>query len=379
MIFVANKKISCYNDDNDNREISRRCNMKNVIVRLENFGKSFGKKEVIKNINLDIYEGEFLTLLGASGCGKTTILRSIAGLDIPSKGKVYIDNEDVTFLEPPKRQVNTIFQNYALFPLMTVYDNIAFGLRMKKMDEEEIKIRVEEMLELVHLEGYEQRFPKDLSGGEQQRVSLARGLINRPRVLLLDEPLSALDLKLRKKMQIELKMLQKKLGITFIYVTHDQDEALSMSDRIVILKNGKIEQVDTPSLIYSHPNSLYVAEFIGDANVFTSKVFNIDYEKNLIYFENGMVANKNGNFKIGDKATIVIRPENIKVSGRIREENSFRSEIQELIYDGSSVNLIFNIDKKIVKVLIYGNDKTYNVGQILNLYWDIPDLVVFDR
>ena len=353
--------------------------MKNVIVKLENFGKSFGKKEVIKNVNLEIYEGEFLTLLGSSGCGKTTILRSISGLDTPSKGKVYIDNEDVTFLEPPKRQVNTIFQNYALFPLMTVYDNIAFGLRMKKVDEDEIKKRVDEMLDLVHLEGYENRFPKELSGGEQQRVSLARGLINRPRVLLLDEPLSALDLKLRKKMQIELKMLQKKLGITFVYVTHDQDEALSMSDRIVILRNGKIEQVDTPSMIYDRPNSLYVAEFVGDANVFESKVFNIDYEKELIYLENGMIAHRTKNFKVGDKVSIVIRPENIKISGRIKEENCFRSEIKELIYDGNSVNLIFNIDKRIVKVLVFGNDKSYSVGQTLNLYWDIEDLVVFDR
>ena len=205
--------------------------MEKVLVKLEGFGKSYGKKEVIKNIDLEIYEGEFLTLLGSSGCGKTTILRSISGLDVPTVGKVYIDGEDVTYLEPPKRQVNTIFQNYALFPLMNIYDNIAFGLRMKKVPEDEIKKRVDEMLELVHLEGYEKRFPRELSGGEQQRVSLARGLINRPKVLLLDEPISALDLKLRKMMQIELKMLQRKLGITFVYVTHDQDEALSMSDR----------------------------------------------------------------------------------------------------------------------------------------------------
>ena len=245
--------------------------MKKVIVRLEGFGKSYGKKEVIKDIDLEVYEGEFLTLLGSSGCGKTTILRSISGLDIPTYGKVYIDDEDVTNLEPPKRQVNTIFQNYALFPLMNIYDNIAFGLRMKKVSEDEIKKRVNEMLELVHLEGYEHRFPRDLSGGEQQRVSLARGLVNRPKVLLLDEPLSALDLKLRKKMQIELKMLQRKLGITFIYVTHDQDEALSMSDRIVVLRNGKIEQIDSPTDIYDKPNSLYVAEFIGDANSFVTK------------------------------------------------------------------------------------------------------------
>ena len=214
--------------------------MDKVLVRLENFGKNYGKKEVIKNINLDIYEGEFLTLLGSSGCGKTTILRSISGLDVPTFGKVYIDGEDVTLLAPPKRHVNTIFQNYALFPLMNIYDNIAFGLRMKKVPEDEIKKRVDEMLDLVHLVGYEKRFPNDLSGGEQQRVSLARGLINRPRVLLLDEPISALDLKLRKMMQIELKMLQRKLGITFIYVTHDQDEALTMSDRIVILNKGII-------------------------------------------------------------------------------------------------------------------------------------------
>jgi len=352
--------------------------MKKVIVRLEGFGKSYGKKEVIKDIDLEVYEGEFLTLLGSSGCGKTTILRSISGLDIPTYGKVYIDDEDVTNLEPPKRQVNTIFQNYALFPLMNIYDNIAFGLRMKKVSEDEIKKRVNEMLELVHLEGYEHRFPRDLSGGEQQRVSLARGLVNRPKVLLLDEPLSALDLKLRKKMQIELKMLQRKLGITFIYVTHDQDEALSMSDRIVVLRNGKIEQIDSPTDIYDKPNSLYVAEFIGDANSFVTKVSNIDYEKKLVYFENGMVA-KNNNYKVGDKVDIVIRPENIKISGKLKEKNSFSSKVQELIYDGSSTKLIFNIDKTLVKVVVFGNDKKYEVGQELNLYWDIEDLVVFGR
>jgi len=353
--------------------------MKKVIVRLEGFGKSFGKKEVIKDIDLEVYEGEFLTLLGSSGCGKTTILRSISGLDTPTYGKVYIDDEDVTFFEPPKRHVNTIFQNYALFPLMNIYDNIAFGLRMKKVPEDEIKKRVEQMLKLVHLEGYENRFPKDLSGGEQQRVSLVRGLINKPRVLLLDEPLSALDLKLRKKMQIELKMLQRKLGITFIYVTHDQDEALSMSDRIVVLRNGKIEQIDSPTDIYDKPNSLYVAEFIGDANSFVSKITDIDYDKKLLYFENGMIANKNDNYKIGDKVDIVIRPENIKISSKVKNHNSFRAVIKEMIYDGSSTKLIFDYDKKIVKVVVFGNDKNYAVGQEINLYWDIEDLVVFGR
>ena len=246
--------------------------MKNVIVKLENFSKNYGNKTIIKNLNLEVYEGEFLTLLGSSGCGKTTILRSISGLDYPTSGKIYIDGVDVTNLEPQKREVNTIFQNYALFPLMTVEDNIAFGLKMKKVPKEEIKKRVKKMIELVHLEGYEKRKPKQLSGGEQQRVSIVRGLINNPKVLLLDEPLSALDLKLRKKMQIELKNLQRKLGITFIYVTHDQDEALTMSDRIVVLNHGKIEQVGTPVEIYDYPNSLFVANFIGETNVFKGVV-----------------------------------------------------------------------------------------------------------
>ena len=351
--------------------------MKKVIVKLEGFGKNYGKKEVIKDINLEIYEGEFLTLLGSSGCGKTTILRSISGLDIPTFGKVYIDSVDVTNLEPPKREVNTIFQNYALFPLMNIYDNIAFGLRMKKVDEEEIEKRVKEMLELVHLEGYENRFPRDLSGGEQQRVSLARGLINRPKVLLLDEPLSALDLKLRKAMQIELKMLQRKLGITFIYVTHDQDEALSMSDRIVVLRNGKIEQIDSPNDIYDKPNSLYVAEFIGDANTFKSKIKDIDDK--YLYLENGMVGNINGEYDVGDNVDIVIRPENIKISNSLKEKNSFSGIVKELIYDGSSTKLIFKMDNKLIKVVVFGNDKVYKVKQELNLYWDIEDIVIFGR
>lgn len=351
--------------------------MGKVIVKLENFGKCYGKKEVIKDINLEIYDGEFLTLLGSSGCGKTTILRSIAGLDIPTTGKIFLEGEDVTNLEPAKRQVNTIFQNYALFPLMNIYDNLAFGLRMKKVDEEEIAKRIKEMLELVHLEGYEKRFPRDLSGGEQQRVSLARGLINRPKVLLLDEPLSALDLKLRKMMQIELKMLQRKLGITFVYVTHDQDEALSMSDRIVVLKNGNIEQVASPNDIYDKPNSLYVAEFIGDANVFKTKVVNI--EKGMVYFDNNMISKYDKVYGVDEEVDIVIRPENIKISREEKKNNSFVGVVKELIFDGSSTKLIFNINKQMVKVVVFGNDKTYQVGQKLNLYWDIEDLVVFKR
>ena len=221
----------------------------NVIVKLENVSKKFDDKYVIKNFSLDIYEGEFITLLGSSGCGKTTVLRMISGLENVTSGKVYIDSKDVTNVDATKREVNTIFQNFALFPKMTVKENVAFGLRMKKVEEKEIEKKVSFAIDLVKLKGYENRYPHDLSGGQQQRVAIARGIVMNPKVLLLDESLCSLDLKLRKSMQIELKKLQKKLGITFIYVTHAQDEALSMSDRIAIINKGDIVQLDTPENI----------------------------------------------------------------------------------------------------------------------------------
>ena len=351
--------------------------MKKVIVKLENFSKSYGNKEIIKNIDLDVYEGEFLTLLGSSGCGKTTILRSISGLDYPTSGTVYIDGEDVTNLEPPKRKVNTIFQNYALFPLMTIEDNIAFGLKMKKVPKEEIKKRVQEMLELVHLEGYEKRKPSELSGGEQQRVSIVRGLINNPKVLLLDEPLSALDLKLRKKMQIELKQLQKKLGITFIYVTHDQDEALSMSDRIVVLRDGNIEQIGSPVEVYENPNSLYVADFLGEANVFSGEIINVTPNKSMVKInEEENFAILNTDIEIGSKINIIVRPENMKISKTERKTNCMSGKVYEQIYDGAFTKILIKVGKKVVKALISGNDKLYNIGDIVYLYWTIEDSII---
>lgn len=354
--------------------------MKKVIVKLENYSKSFNKKEIIKDINLEVYEGEFLTLLGSSGCGKTTILRSISGLDYPTTGKIYIDGKDVTKLEPPKRQVNTIFQNYALFPLMTIEENIGFGLKMKKTPKEIINKRVQEMLELVHLQGYEKRKPSELSGGEQQRVSIVRGLINNPKVLLLDEPLSALDLKLRKKMQIELKQLQKKLGITFIYVTHDQEEALSMSDRIVVLKDGKIEQIGSPIEVYENPKTLYVADFLGEANVFESTILEITNEKSRVIIDDNdkCFILKNDN-KVNDKINIIIRPENIKISKTPKENNCFEGQIYDQIYDGAFTKILIKYNKKTIKVLISGNDKLYNKGDIVYFYWTIEDSIVLNR
>lgn len=343
-----------------------------VIVKLEDFSKSFGDKEVIKKINLEIYEGEFFTFLGSSGCGKTTILRSISGLDQPTEGKVYIDDEDVTFLEPQKRKVNTIFQNYALFPLMTIYDNVAFGLRMKGVDEKEVDKKVKEMLSLVHLDGYEDRLPKDLSGGEQQRVAIIRGLINSPRVLLLDEPLSALDSKLRKEMQIDLKRLQKKLGTTFIYVTHSQDEALTMSDRICLLNKGHIQQLGTPNEMYETPSSMYTADFIGEINKFTCFVINkkILLDEYVLKYDNLKELNDK-------KVKVLVRPENIKIT-KTKKDNCLEAEVKEIIYDGATTKINLKSKSYTIKALIMGNDNKFNVGDSVYLSWDDEDALILE-
>ena len=242
--------------------------MTDTILSLENIEKSFDGEEVLKNISLDIGRGEFVTLLGSSGCGKTTTIRIVAGLLTPDSGKVVLNGKDITMLAPEKRDVNTVFQNYALFPHMNVEKNIGYGLKLKKMPANEIKAEVEKALSLVQLEGFEKRNPSQLSGGQKQRVAIARAIVNKPSVLLLDEPLGALDLMLRRQMQTELKKLQKALGITFIYLTHDQEEALNMSSRIVVMRNGNIEQIGTPSEVYDTPKTAFVAEFVGGANLY---------------------------------------------------------------------------------------------------------------
>lgn len=240
---------------------------KNYILQLKGVRKAFGDTQVLKGIDLNIAKGEFITLLGASGCGKTTTLRIIAGLETPDKGQVFLDGQDITGLEPNKRSVNTVFQSYALFPHMNVAENIGYGLKLKKVPKNLIAQKVKEMLELVQLPGYEKRMPEQLSGGQRQRVAIARALVNEPKVLLLDEPLGALDLKLRRQMQLELKRLQKQLQITFIYITHDQEEAINMSDRIAVMNHGVLEQVGTPNEIYYQPRTSYVAGFVGNANI----------------------------------------------------------------------------------------------------------------
>ncbi|MBQ8681609.1 MAG: ABC transporter ATP-binding protein [Bacilli bacterium] len=340
------------------------------IVRLENISKCYVKdKYVIRDCSLSVYEGEFLTILGPSGCGKTTVLRMISGLEMVSGGKVFLDGEDVTEIDAVKRPVNTIFQNFALFPHMTIEDNVGYGLKMKKVPKNEIKRRVKEMLDLVQLSGYEKRKPSQLSGGEQQRVAIARGLINKPKVLLLDEPLSSLDLKLKKQMQLELKRLQKKLGITFIYVTHAQDEALTMSDRIIIFKDGKIEQEGKPKEIYHHPNSLFVADFIGDSNILNGTVIKKTEVFTVIRLVNDdYVRIKSKEFELGDKVSIVVRPEDIHIK-RKDASNWLEAKVKDVIYNGNFTRVIAIYQNQEIKINTEV-DEEYHKGDIIYLDLD---------
>ena len=278
--------------------------MSEISLELKNIKKSFQEGEdVLDGICLTAKKGEFVTLLGSSGCGKTTTLRIIAGLEQPDSGQVFLNGKDVTGLEPNRRNVNTVFQNYALFPHMNVVDNISYGLKLKKTPKAEISRRVKEMLELVQLTGFEKRKPSELSGGQRQRVAIARALVNNPEVLLLDEPLGALDLQLRRAMQHELKHLQKKLGITFIYITHDQEEAINMSDTIAVMNHGRFEQIGTPDEIYNHPKTSYVAAFVGNANILK-----------------GTVAEKNGHHikvKLGDEVASIDTEEKVNVGENV--------------------------------------------------------------
>ena len=295
----------------------------------------------MKDLNLSIEEGEFLTLLGSSGCGKTTTLRMIAGFEEPTTGTIMVEGERVEDKEPFERNVNTVFQSYALFPHKTIYDNIAYGLKMKKVPKAEIKKRVSEMMEMVQLGGFEKRYPSQMSGGQKQRVAIARALINRPRVLLLDEPLGALDLKLRKQMQLELKRLQKKLNITFIYVTHDQEEALTMSDRIAVMHDGIIDQLATPAEIYEHPATKFVATFIGEANIYDGCITKIENGIATLTLENGAVSvNCPENFSLLEYATISVRPEKMKFAMEPVEGFELTAQVKDYIYVGSVLKCI---------------------------------------
>ena len=350
-----------------------------VIAQLENITKDFDGVQILKPTNLSIYEGEFLTFLGPSGCGKTTTLRIIAGLETPTEGTVKLEGQDVTNLPPYKRNVNTVFQNYALFPNMNVFDNVAFGLVEKRLGKSEIREKVDAMLQLVQLGKMGKRKPNQLSGGQKQRVAIARALANDPKLLLLDEPLGALDLKLRKQMQLELKALQKNLGITFVYVTHDQEEALTMSDRIIVMNNGKFEQIGTPREIYEHPQNKFVANFIGESNIFEASVVSETGTKGTLtlMMENGHVLAEGEGFKYEEIVYLCLRPENIEISTSAREGFTLKGFVRDHVYVGNIVKTVVELPNgKTVQVNRNPHGELITPGMLVNLFWDPKDAVV---
>ncbi|EEF8033449.1 spermidine/putrescine ABC transporter ATP-binding protein PotA [Salmonella enterica] len=348
------------------------------LVLLSGISKSFDGKEVISQLDLTINNGEFLTLLGPSGCGKTTVLRLIAGLETVDAGHIMLDNQDITHVPAENRYVNTVFQSYALFPHMTVFENVAFGLRMQKTPATEIAPRVTDALRMVQLEEFAQRKPHQLSGGQQQRVAIARAVVNKPRLLLLDESLSALDYKLRKQMQNELKALQRKLGITFVFVTHDQEEALTMSDRIVVMRNGVIEQDGTPREIYEEPKNLFVAGFIGEINRFDATVIERLDEQRVRASVEGRECNIYVNFAVepGQKLNVLLRPEDLRVE-EINDDNHIEGltgYVRERNYKGMTLESVVELENgKMVMVSEFFNeddpDFDHSLDQKMAISW----------
>ena len=347
------------------------------IVQLEGVNKYFGKNHVVKNLNLSVEEGEFLTLLGSSGCGKTTTLRMIAGFEEPTSGSILVEGQAVEEKEPFERNVNTVFQSYALFPHKTIYDNVAYGLKMKKVPKTEIARRVKEIMALVQLTGFEERYPSQLSGGQKQRVAIARALINRPRVLLLDEPLGALDLKLRKQMQLELKRLQRKLNITFIDVTHDQEEALTMSDRIAVMHDGILDQLGTPEEIYEQPRTKFVATFIGETNIFEGNIKELAMGRVAVRIENGVIRGCGYGFSRNEYITVSVRPEKMKFSAAPVKGFQLEAQVKDYVYAGSVVKCIAVLQNGMeIKMDRLAGEELPEPGSIIHPWWEEKDAVL---
>ncbi len=349
------------------------------IFELRGVTKYFGNTCALHNINLSIANGEFLTLLGPSGCGKTTILRLLSGFERVSKGEVFLNGIGVNDVPPEQRRVNTVFQNYALFPHMTVWDNVSFGLKMQRRPKIEIQQRVGEVLRRVHLDSLADRMPRQLSGGQQQRVAIARAIVNNPLVLLLDEPFSALDFKLRKQMQLEIKHLQRQLGITFVFVTHDQEEAFAMSDRVVVMNDGVVMQTGTSQEIYEEPENLFVARFVGEINVLEGSVTGLDEGGGLQAVVEGVpyVLRTRREFEAGDKVKVLLRPEDLKVY--LEQENAlkppfFTGRIEETVYKGATVDILLTLDngKKLQAAEFFNEDDadiSYRPGERVAVSW----------
>ncbi len=356
--------------------------MSDVGISLENVSKRFGKVEAVRAVSLDIREGEFFSLLGPSGCGKTTTLRMIGGFEHPDEGRILLRAVDVTIEAPNRRNVNMVFQHYALFPHMSIGDNIAFGMRLKKVPKGEQRTRVAEMLEIVRLEGLEKRKPAQLSGGQQQRVALARALVNRPAALLLDEPLGALDVKLRRQMQLELKRIQSELGTTFVYVTHDQEEALAMSDRIGVMNDGIVEQTASPRELYEHPATAFCADFIGSLNALDFRVDDVadgQLVSRVSPRERLVVPVANGH-RQGESLKLAVRPERIRIdlAEEPAPEDGSRLEgvVAEVVYLGSLTQ--FYVDTKVGRVVSHrmnegGPGRAIDSGRNVVLTWPAHD------
>ena len=355
---------------------------KKSLLRIRGLSKSYDDTQILKGIDLDIYDGEFLTLLGPSGCGKTTLLRLIGGFEMPDTGSMQLDGVDITSLPAEKRPINTVFQQYALFPHMSVFDNIAYGLKLKKVPKDEIKIRVKEALEMGQLEHTINRRPQDLSGGQQQRIAIARAVVNRPKMLLLDEPLSALDAKMRVQMQSELKRLQRELGITFVFVTHDQEEALSMSDRIAVMKAGEFQQIDSPIRIYESPANLFTANFIGETNLFKARVLEISDSRIKVE----VTEQKDGfhpvrdlprpkfEVQVGQSINLLLRPEDIRVYYLNEGYDGLVGYVVDSAYKGSTLDSVIKLENgNMVKASEYFNEDdpnfNYKLGQEVRVDW----------
>lgn len=350
--------------------------MTEPILQIKNITKDFGDGPVLDNLCLDVYPGEFLTLLGPSGCGKTTTLRIIAGLERPDDGQVLLDGTDMTRLPPEKRPLNTVFQNYALFPHMNVFQNIAYGLRVLHVNRQEQQRRVAEALNLVRLTGYEKRMPSQLSGGQRQRVAIARSVVLKPRVLLLDEPLGALDLKLRQEMQRELKQLQQRLGITFIYITHDQEEALNMSSRVVIMRRGVVEQVGTPEDVYEHPRTLFAADFVGQSNLLHGFISSADGE-NLTFRTGGveMPAMASASFqpRVGQKAVLCLRPQRVRYGSEPQHTMTLKGTLLSKEYVGGMQHTRIALNEQVVLSAVNQSSELDSraVGTEVCVGWDV--------
>ena len=352
-----------------------------VAVELSEVTKRFGEFVAVDDLSLDIYEGEFFSLLGPSGCGKTTTLRMIAGFEEPSEGGISVAGEPMRGVPPYRRPVNTVFQSYAIFPHLNVFDNVAFGLRRSGVKGDELRQRVTEACAMVQLEGFEKRKPNMLSGGQQQRVALARALVNRPKVLLLDEPLGALDLKLRKELQLELRNLQHEVGITFVYVTHDQEEALTMSDRIAVMNEGKVQQVADPTTLYELPTNRFVANFIGQTNAFSGTVESVSGDRVTLRTTWGMkieaTLREEADVQVGAAAQATVRPEKVRFGSA--GDNVCGVEVRQIVYLGVSTQYMAELPDGTTLVLYLQNTQDAagpGVGEEVSVAWDVQNCLV---